>query len=91
MATTAVSVKLSDEDRARLARVAKATKRSAHYLMREAVQSYLARQEQRLSFLQEAEDAWQEYQETGIAYSLEDVEAWFSSDRSEPAPWRKSI
>lgn len=89
MATTAVSLKLSDEDRARLARVAKATKRSAHYLMREAVQSYLARQEQRLDFLREAQEAWNHYKETGLFYTLEEVEAWFKSDRTNSAPWQE--
>lgn len=89
MATTAVSVKLSDEDRARLARVAKATKRSAHYLMREAVQNYLTRQEQRLSFLQEAEDAWKHYKETGLYISAEAMEDWAKSGGGDlPKPER---
>jgi predicted transcriptional regulator len=89
MPNTAVSIKLSDEERERLARIAKVTKRSAHFVMREAVLQHLAAVEERLSFVQDAEDAWQEYKETGVAYSLDEVKAWFASDRSKPAPWQK--
>jgi predicted transcriptional regulator len=89
MTATAVSVKLTDDERKRLSAVAKKTKRSAHYLMREAVLSHLENVESRLSFLAEAEEAWRRYKETGIAYSIDEVEAWFLSDRSKTAPWQK--
>ena len=89
MAATAVSVKLTDDEKARLAKLAKATKRSAHFHMREAVQTYLDEAEWRLDFLREAEEAWEDYKRTGVGYSLEEVESWFKSDRSKAAPWQK--
>lgn len=87
---TAVSVKLSDEERARLAVVAKKTKRSAHFIMREALASHLTRMEARLSFVQEAEVALQEYKETGLFISGEAMEAWAQKGGGELPPLEKA-
>jgi predicted transcriptional regulator len=87
--TTAISVKISPQEKKRLAAVAKQSKRSAHFLMREAMLSFLDAEEQRISLIREADAAWKEYKETGVSYSIEDAEAWFASDRSKPAPWQK--
>lgn len=88
----AVSVKLDDDDRARLAALAARKKRSPHYLMREAVRAYLLREEERASFIQEAQDAWNDYQRNGRHVTLEDLEAWaerLETNPSEPPPkWR---
>jgi predicted transcriptional regulator len=86
---TAVSVKLSDDERARLAIVAKKTKRSAHYIMREALSGHLAYLEWRLDFIKEAEDALDDYHATGLHLTLEDMETWAKSGMGELPPWRK--
>jgi predicted transcriptional regulator len=89
MSTTAVSVKLSDDVKDRLTAVAKKSNRSAHYLMREAIVAYVAREERRISFAEEAEVAWRDYQETGQHLSLETIEHWAKNDLSELPPWQK--
>ena len=86
--TSALSVKLSDDVKSRLALVAKHAKRSTHYLMREAVTEYVEREEKRLAFIQEAEDALNDYHETGLHVSGEAMEKWaFSNDKSKMPPW----
>lgn len=87
--TTAVSLKLSEDERLRLGVIAKKQKRSAHYLMREAVVGFLEREEMRQSFHEEAEAAWKDYKETGRHLSLESIEAWAKSGRRELPPWEK--
>jgi predicted transcriptional regulator len=90
MPATAHSIKLSDDVKSRLDVVAKQTKRSAHYLMREAVTEYVERQEKRLAFIQEAEDALTDYHETRLFVSGDAMEKWaFSSDKSKMPPWEK--
>lgn len=71
MATT--SLKLPDELKARVAKMAEATGKTAHALMVEAIEHETRRNEKYQAFLAEAEASWQEYQKTGIAYAAEDV------------------
>ena len=78
-ATSPVSVKLADEERSRLFALATARKRSSHYLMREAVREYLTREEARQSFRDEADEAWRDYERTGLHVTLEEVDAWAQS------------
>lgn len=89
MSNTAVSVKLSTEEKSRLSSVAKRTKRSSHYIMREALMSHLTQLEKRLEFIAEAEESWREYKETGLYYSGEDMEKWAASGGKELPPARK--
>lgn len=86
---TAVSLKLSDDERNRLSVIAKKQKRSAHFLMREAVVGFLEREELRQSFHEEAEAAWKDYKETGLHLSLESIEKWIDSGMGELPPWEK--
>lgn len=81
----AVSVKLEDEDRARLAALAEAKQRTPHYLMKEAIRAYLAREEQRAAFIREAQVAWSDYDRTGRHVPLDDLEAWADALESDPA------
>jgi len=74
-----VSVKLADDERARLASLALARKRSSHYLMREAIQQYLTREEARQSFREESDEAWRDYQGTGLHATQAEVDSWVDS------------
>jgi predicted transcriptional regulator len=78
-AATPVSVKLDPGERARLGALAVARKRSSHYLMREAVREYLTREEARQSFRDEAEEAWRDYEKTGLHATQAELEAWARS------------
>jgi predicted transcriptional regulator len=93
MSVTAVSVKLTEEDRKRLAIIAKKTKRSVHYLMREAVQMRMADLEWKLEFTREADEAWKEYKETGLFVSSEAMKKWAVEGGELPPlekePWAK--
>ena len=85
----AVSVKLEDDDRERLASLAAAKRRTPHYLMREAITDYLAREEKLLAFHAEAEAAWTDYTETGLHLSLADMRVWSKKPGAPLPPWRK--
>ena len=72
----ATSVKLDPELKSRLDRLAGTRRRSAHWLMREAIRQFVEREEARESFRQEALQSWQEYRETGRHLTLEETAAW---------------
>jgi predicted transcriptional regulator len=86
----AVSLKLDDRERARLAALAEKKKRSAHFLMREAVVEFIEREENRLAFFEEAEEAWKDYKETGQYLTLDDMEKWAKASGRPMRSWRKS-
>lgn len=88
--TVAVSVKLSADEKRRLARIAKKTKRSAHFLMREAMTQFLQRQEAQLAFLAEAEEAWKDYKDTGLYISAEAMRKWAEEELEELPPPEKA-
>jgi predicted transcriptional regulator len=75
----AASVKLDDQLKARVEQLAAARQRSAHWIMREAIQQYVDREEARESFRQEALASWAEYQETGRHLTGEEVQKWLST------------
>lgn len=72
----ATSVKLDPEIKARLDRLAGARRRSAHWMMREAIRQFVEREEARESFRQEALESWREYRETSQHLTLEETAAW---------------
>lgn len=74
----ATSVKLDDEMTSRIRRLADLRQRSPHWIMREAIQQYVEREEARESFKQEALASWTAYQETGRHLSGEEVRAWLN-------------
>ena len=47
-----------------------------HWLLREAIQQYVTREEQRESFRREALDVWRDYQETGLHVTGDEADAW---------------
>lgn len=85
MTATAVSVKLTDDEKARLAKLSRDTKQSAHFHMRAAINAYLEEQEWRRSFIAEAEAAWKDYKETGLHVTLEEMQKW-AEDPSQELP-----
>ena len=72
------SLKLDAEIRARVQQLAERRRRSAHWLMREAITQYLEREERREQLRQEALAAWAEYQATGQHATEEEVDAWLA-------------
>jgi predicted transcriptional regulator len=72
----ATSVKLDTELQNRVQHLATAQRRSAHWIMREAIQQYVDREEARESFKQEALASWAEYQTTGQHLTGQEVRRW---------------
>ena len=75
----ATSVKIDDQMKTRLQTLAGQRRRSAHWLIKEAIEQYVEREEARESFKQEAEAAWSAYQETGRHLTGEEALAWLQT------------
>ena len=74
-----VAVKIDPEMRERMKRLAARHRRTQHWLIRDAIREYVEREEARDTFLQQARDAWQEYRETGLHASADEVVAWLDT------------
>jgi predicted transcriptional regulator len=72
------SLKLDVEIKERVRRLASARRRSPHWLMREAIEEYVEREEKREQFRQDALTAWTHYQTTGLHAEAEEVDAWLA-------------
>jgi predicted transcriptional regulator len=79
MSTSATtSLKLDSELKERVQRLASARRRTAHWIMREAVEQYVGREEKREQFREDALAAWGEYQATGLHATAEEADAWLA-------------
>ncbi len=73
-----VAIKIDDDIKARLKRLAEARQRTSHWLMREAITQYVDREEKRESFRQDALKAWEAYRTTGLHVTAEEADAWLA-------------
>lgn len=79
MATNSTtSLKLDPELKERVQRLASVRRRSAHWVMREAVEQYVAREELREQIRKDALAAWDHYQSTGLHATAEEADAWMA-------------
>ncbi len=78
MASTPVAVRLDDPLKARIRTLSDQRRRPVHWLMREAIEQYVTREEQREAFRQEALDAWNHYQTTGLHVTGAEADAWLA-------------
>jgi predicted transcriptional regulator len=72
------SLKLDIEIKERVRRLATARRRSPHWVMREAIEEYVEREEKRERFQQGALAAWSHYQTTGLHVTAEEADAWLA-------------
>jgi predicted transcriptional regulator len=72
------SLKLDVNVKERVQRLAAARRRSPHWLMREAIEEYVDREEKREQFRQDALAAWAHYRSTGLHVTGEDADAWLA-------------
>ncbi len=79
MRTTTMGVKLDEELRERLKILGELKQRSPHWLMKKAIQEYLAREEAYERQKREDEERWQRYQETGEYVSNEAMMSWLDT------------
>lgn len=76
--TSATSVKLDDELKDRIQHLAESRRRSAHWIMREAIAQYVEREEKREAYLRDAQNAWDDFQRTGLHISAEEADEWLT-------------
>jgi len=74
-----VSVKLDTNIRDRIRHLADIRHRTAHWVMRQAIEQYVEREEKREAFRQDTIKAWDEYQETGLHVTGTEVIAWLET------------
>jgi len=72
------SLKLEVEIKERVQRLALARRRSPHWLMREAIEEYVEREEKREQFRRDALAAWANYQITGLHVTAEEADVWLA-------------
>lgn len=85
------SLKLDAQTKERLQRLASARRRSAHWLMREAIEQYIEREEARERLRHDALAAWAGYQATGEHVTAEEADRWLEQleageDAEPPQP-----
>lgn len=88
-ATRAVAIKVEADIKERIKRLAEIRHRTPHWLMREAIQQYVEREEKREALRQDVLNAWQEHRETGLHVTGQEIEAWLATWGTEdelPAP-----
>jgi len=86
-ATPTTSLKLDGEMKERVQRLAAARRRTAHWVMREAVEQYVEREEKREKLRQDALAAFADYQDTNLHVTAEEADAWLAKlEAGEDAP-----
>jgi len=75
----ATSLKIDDALKGRVQHLANQRRRSSHWIMLEAIQQYVEREEAREGFKQEAMASWMAYQETGRHLTGQDVRTWLNT------------
>ncbi len=74
----ATSIKIDEDLRTRVQHLAGVRRRSAHWIMREAIQQYVEREEKREALKQDALRAWNEYQATGVHVTAAEADEWLA-------------
>ncbi len=72
------SLKLDSTTKDRLRRIASTRRRSPHWVMREAVEQYLEREEKREQVRQDAPAAWTGCQTTGLHLTAKEADTWLA-------------
>ena len=72
------SLKLDPTTKERVQRLATARRRTPHWILREAVEQYVEREEKRERLRQDALAAWNHYQETGLHVTASEADAWLA-------------
>jgi len=73
-----VAIKIDEDTRNRVKRLAEARQRSSHWMMLEAIRQYVEREEKREAYRQDGINAWNEYQITGLHVSQEEADTWLA-------------
>ncbi len=74
-----ISIKIDDDLENRVQNLATSRQQSPDGIMREAIQQYVEREEAREHFRQEALASWDDYQETGLHLTGDELRTWLST------------
>ncbi|HEX3659898.1 MAG TPA: ribbon-helix-helix protein, CopG family [Acidobacteriaceae bacterium] len=72
------SLKLDTETKARVQRLAAARRRTPHWILREAVEQYVEREEAREQLRHDALKAWTHYRVTGLHATAGEADKWLA-------------
>jgi len=73
-----VAIKIDEDMKARVKRLADVRQRTSHWLMREAIAQYVDREEKREAFRQDTLKAWEAYRTTGLHVTADEADAWLA-------------
>lgn len=73
-----VAIKIGEDIKVRIKRLAEARHRTSHWLMREAITQYVDREEKREAFRQDTLKAWQDFRITGLHVNADEADAWLA-------------
>ena len=78
-ATKAIAINIDHETQERVQRLADLRQRTPHSMMKDAISQYLDREEKRETFRNDAINAWDEHQSTGLHVDGAEVTAWLET------------
>jgi predicted transcriptional regulator len=81
---TSRAVKLDEETYNRLKVLGEARRRSPHWLMKEAIQQFIEREEEAEHIRQDTLERWARFEATGETVSHEAVDTWLETWGTEP-------
>ena len=73
-----VAIKIDEDTKVRIKRLADARQRTPHWLMREAITQYLDREEKREAFRQDALQAWEAFRASGRHVAADQANDWLT-------------
>jgi predicted transcriptional regulator len=82
-------LKIDQETLDRIDRIAESRQRTPHWIVNEAIVQYLEREEKRDVVRHDVVNAWEEYSETGLHVTGEEVITWLETwgeENERPAP-----
>lgn len=75
-ASSTTSIKLDAAIKERVQHLADTKRRSAHWVMKEAIEAYVEREEKQEQLREELTARWQEYEETGLHVTADEARTW---------------
>ena len=79
MGSTTLGIKLDEETRDRIRRLAEAKERASHWVVKTAIVEYLDREERAAQERREDAERWERYQSTGQFVGNEDAMNWLDA------------
>ena len=73
-----VAIKIDENTKARIRRLADSCQRTPDWLMREAIMQYVDREEKRQAFRQDALRSWEAFRATGQHVAADQADAWLA-------------